>query len=299
MATKSVDAVSVTMTSPNDKVITEESKARLHVARAVPPLAIKLKNLYEFNVSDDERTASLIGDRPIVENSFLATKHHLSYDVGNEVRLTKNQTIHLPPGITGVLGRSGAGKSKLALGAINALNPRCAYVRYGEPLDKFFVALMDMDPAEARAELLFFEADLAARIASFLFNDTEDVLLIDSLRYWVFASGGSTGKGGVNMSMFTELSFLDIVANLRGKSIVALINPLADDDVGYKFMLDVAKGSFSAVIDVQSPVSVRFSSRYDDRDYMSFRLPETPKDSSPLTLKAKSQSTSSLTNYIK
>lgn len=289
------DVITTTSSAP---VIVAESRSRLMLARALPELAIKLGRVYEFTLSDDEKKAALVGKPAISEVSYLSEKHQLLVDVTNEAKLSPRHTLQLPPGITILIGKSGAGKTKLALDRINRLNARTSYVRFGEPLDKYFVRMLDIEPAESRVELLQFEVDVAARMASFLFNDTEDVLIVDSLRYLFFASGGATGKGGVNMTLFTDLSFLDNVANLRGKSLVLVINPLTDDDQAYKTILEVATGSVSALIDVQSTTAMRFTSRYNDRDYQSISLPNDQlQHNSKQVLKAPAVTKTSLNEY--
>lgn len=147
----------------------------------------------------------------------------------------------------------------------------------------------------SRVALHTFEVDVANNIANFMISDDYNVLIVDSLRYLFYGTGGATGKGGVNMTLFADISYLDVVANLSGKSLVLIVNPLTDDDASYKSIIEAAKGSVSALIDVQSPTSIRYTSRYADRDWRAITLPESQGE--PETkqyLKAKSSTSVSL-----
>lgn len=262
--------------SPNPAVAGPEmTRAMRMLLKDLPPLAIQLSRVYQFNVKDQAVTPA--DGQTVADTSYLRSDLHQLFPGGfeNTIKLTTRQQIELPPGVTIILGRSGSGKTKLAMGHMTALNDQVIYARHGEPLDKYFVAQLAGNPAEAGISLLPFEVDVAAMIGRFLFQDGSDVLIIDSLRHLVYAGGGATGKGGVNMTLFSNLSYLDVVVNLRGKSLIVVINPLTDDDAAYKSIVEAAAGSVSALIDVQSPTAIRYTSRYEDRGFRSISLPDT------------------------
>lgn len=243
----------------------------------VSEICIQLGKVYPFDVSDGSAVLSNIAVVPDV--SYLSPALIQSHNMTNTVALTKRQSIDLPPGITIIMGKSGSGKTKLAMAHMTAMNDSVAYIRYGEPLDKRFVeALLKSDASGKEGSgmyLLPFEVNVASAIANFLLDEETDVLIVDSLRSLFYGSGGSTGKGGVNMSLFANISFLDVVVSQRGKSLVLVINPLTDDQSAYDFFIEVAKGSVSALIDVRSPTSIRYTSRYSDRDVVSIQLPDS------------------------
>lgn len=276
-----------------------ESRSMRMLTRNIPDLAIKLSRVYEFDVSDEGPTLS--SAKVGADTSYLATKHAQLVDVTNEIILAPRFKLQLPPGVTIIIGRSGSGKTKLALERMTALNENVIYARHGEPLDQRFVKSLMNEPEKSGIMLLPFEVDVANAIAGFLFQDGSDVMIVDSLRYLFYAGGGATGKGGVNMTLFADISYLDVVANQRGKSLVVIINPLTDDDASYKSIIEAAKGSVSALIDVTSVTNIRYTSRYEERDFRSISLPELAKTGSNDTqvMKADSARTNSLKSYTK
>lgn len=276
-----------------------ESRSVRMLTKSIPELAIKLGRVYEFDVGAEGPTLS--SAKVGADTSYLATDKSMLVDVSNEVKLSPKHKLELPPGVTIIIGRSGSGKTKLALERLTALNDGVIYARHGEPLDKRFVRLLMGTPEQDGVMLLSFEVDVANAIAGFLFQDGSDVMIIDSLRYLFYAGGGATGKGGVNMTLFSDISYLDVVANQRGKSLVVIINPLTDDDASYKSIIEAAKGSVSALIDVVSTTAIRYTSRYEEREFRSIALPELSNSSSNTkqVLNAESARTNSLSTYTK
>lgn len=258
-----------------------DERYRNLLARKNPELAIKLSRVYEFGItgSDTDLRATLKAGDPIADNSYISAKYgHPGTQVSHRVNISNRLDLDLPPGVTIVIGRSGSGKTKFTLNTLTLKNDNVMYVRHGEPLDHRFVMHMNTNPERKGISLLDFEVDVAARIASFLFEEGSDVLVIDSLRYLFYAGGGATGKGGVNMTLFADISYLDVVASRRGKSLVVVINPLTDDDDSYRSIIEAAKGSVSGLIDMLSPSSFRYTSRYAEREFKSFSIPEERED---------------------
>lgn len=276
----------------------KETRSASMLLKKMPQLAIKLSRVFEFNLVGGVPQFSTA--KAVSDVSYIAEDQQILTDMTNELVLSTKHKIELPPGVTMIIGKSGSGKTKLALERMTALNKKVDYVRFGEPLDRRFVQLLTKSKDESRVDLLSHEVDVANAIAEFLMDDTRQVLIIDSLRYLFYAGGGATGKGGVNMTLFADISFLDNVANLRGKSLVVIINPLTDDDASYKSIIEAAKGSVSALIDVISTTSIRITSRYEERDFRTISLPEgLPSDSLKQHLNAPSATTASLRNYTR
>lgn len=276
-----------------------ETRSMRMLTRNIPELAIKLSRVYEFDVG--EQGPVLSSAKVGADTSYLASAQAQLVDVTNEISLAPRFKLQLPPGVTIIIGRSGSGKTKLALERMTALNESVIYARHGEPLDQRFVKALMNNPEASGVMLLPFEVDVANAIAGFLFQDGSDVMIIDSLRYLFYAGGGATGKGGVNMTLFADISYLDVVANQRGKSLVVIINPLTDDDSSYKSIIEAAKGSVSALIDVISTTSIRYTSRYEERDFRSITLPELTRGgvNDNQVMKAESARSSSLKSYTK
>lgn len=276
-----------------------ESRSVRMLNRNIPELAIKLSRVYEFDIGTDGPilSSAKIG----ADTSYLAQSQVMLVDVTNEIVLAPRFKLQLPPGVTIIIGRSGSGKTKLALERMTALNENVLYARHGEPLDHRFVQALMNDPAKSGIMLLPFEVDVANAIAGFLFQEGSDVMIVDSLRYLFYAGGGATGKGGVNMTLFADISYLDVVANQRGKSLVVIINPLTDDDASYKSIIEAAKGSVSALIDVTSTTNIRYTSRYEERDFRSITLPDLSRDDGDekQVMRAESARSNSLKNYVK
>lgn len=254
-------------------------RAAAMLGRKLHALYIQLSEVYAFSV-DEKRGEAYLEEEVLANTSYLAPELAQLNNLTNTVRLTSQSSIELPPGVTIIIGKSGSGKTKLAMAHMTVPNENVAYLRYGEPLDKRFVdAMMSVEQngkvVASGMSLCNFEVDVANAIANFMVGDGTDVLIVDSLRSLFYSSGGATGKGGVNMSLFAQISFLDVIVGQRGKSLVLVINPLTDDQASYDAILEVAKGSVSALIDVKSPTSIRFTSRYEDRDYKSYQLPES------------------------
>lgn len=276
-----------------------ETRSMRMLTRNIPELAIKLSRVYEFDVG--EQGPVLSSAKVGADTSYLASAQAQLVDITNEISLAPRFKLQLPPGVTIIIGRSGSGKTKLALERMTALNESVIYARHGEPLDQRFVKALMNNPEASGIMLLPFEVDVANAIAGFLFQDGSDVMIIDSLRYLFYAGGGATGKGGVNMTLFADISYLDVVANQRGKSLVVIINPLTDDDSSYKSIIEAAKGSVSALIDVISTTSIRYTSRYEERDFRSIALPELTRGgvNDNQVMKADSARSSSLKSYTK
>lgn len=287
------------------------TNAALMLAKKIPDIGIKLSRTFEFTLKGGSVDLAVpkkglsIGD-----TSYLQEKHALKSELTNSIKINERQAIDLPPGVTMIMGRSGSGKTKLALGCMAELNDNVVYTRFGEPLDKYFINAQMATEAEdaelakrgvgvnSAVQLLQFEVDVAAAIGNFLFGDFADVLIIDSLRYLFYAGGGATGKGGVNMTLFADISFLDTIVNQRNKSLIVIVNPLTDDDAQYKAVLEAARGSVSALIDMTSPTNLRYSSRYDNRDWKTMNIPEQLA-SSPQRLDAPSATKLNLRSYTK
>lgn len=267
--------------------------------RSKPDLVLELGRSYFFRVngSGEGKIFTPIEDPDRVINHCYMSKKLLdavqpSRPSTLKLKLHEGKSgpaLTLPTGLTIVMGKSGSGKTALTLGRLAANNESVTYVRYAEPLDDamFVTRLTNQRVYSATSE-----PDVIEYLLNHLFSepDTTDVFVLDSIRYLVFAPGGATGKGGVNMTLFTQLTHLDIVASLLGKSVVVVVNPLSDDQASYDLMIESALGSCSAVVDVLNPTSIRSNSRASGRRWESVQLgkltQQTPSEEGYVSLMA-------------
>lgn len=242
----------------------------------MPEVVVALRESYAFKEQGDDL---ILLDVAGYENSFLRSDRAMYDDEPIKLALDGKNSLSFPPGVTILMGRTGAGKSKLALGHLAAMNRDVLYVRFGEPLDRYFnlAAGIYGDTGEAGIALASFEVDVAQWLADALLRARSPgrayrAVIVDSLRYLVYGPGGNTGRGGVNMTLFTDLSFLDTVAARAGLSVILVMNPLAVDDADYNRLLDIAAASVAGTIDVTTPTTIRYTSRYLDRDWVTVNL---------------------------
>lgn len=255
------------------KAFVDELRAR----RAQCQLAIKLHRTYEFAISSDG-TPSVSNAKPIVHHSWTVhTDTTVAADqVVREYPLSHegNFNVSLPVGVTAVLGRSGSGKSRLTFdhlfATVDAKRPgSIRYIKMFEPGNDEKIL-----NTSRQTSIPSYEIELAVELAAHLNDPKVEVIIVDSLRYLFYSSeGGATGKGGVNMALFMDLTHLDALAAAYGKSLIVVINPMTDDESAFNFYVEAAVGAVSGVIIMRDFVSATMSNRYSIRDFKPFRIP--------------------------
>lgn len=253
---------------------------QLDARRKQAQLALKLSRTYEFTVPKNGQP-DFIDAKPIVHHSWTTRSRSVPQDQKSKrYPLTRdaNFGIDLPVGVTAVLGRSGAGKSRLTFDHLfvtnnHVNNGAVKYIKMFEPGDDERVTAV----SEKTTMIPMFEAELAADLAVLLFDKKTEVIIIDSLRYLFYSSaGGATGKGGVNMSLFMDLTHLDSVATALGKRIVVVINPMTDDEAAFNFYVEAAAGAVSGVVVMKDYATATMTQRYAaTREAVSFKVPKT------------------------
>jgi hypothetical protein len=232
-------------------------------------IAISLSLIEQYEFELEGSTLKLVSDEPYHEKiSWTSRSIDAPEDVGRYAYGTGNGTITLASGVTVLLGRSGAGKTRFAF---EHLTTRAAlagigvcYIRFMEPgSDSYYNRLatlnVNVDNVVKRPT---FELEFASQFASALLDPNISLIIVDSLRYLFYQSGGgATGRGGVNMSLFMTLTHLDAVAMQLGKRVVIVINPLTDDDSAFAGYVEAASGAVSSVITIANADEVRISSR--------------------------------------
>lgn len=150
------------------------------------------------------------------------------------------QQLIMEFGVGVILGGTGTGKTTLTRGyIIPELEKRGIEVRYHtfvEEVTSPEVGISD-------------ETELLHNIAQFLLEDDRRVMVVDSLRHFIFKGGsGGTGKGGTNMALFSSLTQLDMLAGHFGKVILFTLNPLASEEEVLSMILDSTNSSVKTVI---------------------------------------------------
>lgn len=164
----------------------------------------------------------------------------------------------LTPGAACLLGRPYSGKS-LFSNTLKKRNPDgVVLIRYREP----------------EWDSIMLERDLIKRLNAALLSSAT-LIIVDSLRTTFYASGGTTGKGGVNMGIFALLTAYDLIAKFHGKVIMFTLNPMTNDEEAIQFYLEAAKGSVAHTLYATEPLKFTMSTRAgNSRD--DFRMAYEP-----------------------
>lgn len=263
--------------------------------KADADITVELGQLYHFMAPKDRAGAemcTLSSTELGAKTSFLAPALRRSETNVRTVHAAPRVAIDLPPGMTMVLGGSGSGKSKFTMG-VAAHSTDVLYARYGEPLDPHFLAAMQQD---AGVMLVDHEVQLAEMIARFMATDLLEVMIVDSLRYRFYSGDGATGAGGVNMTLFAALTFLDVAVAQADKSLVVVVNPLTPDEKAFAALREVARGSVSCLIEMKDPNTAVITDRYRGRADHNIRLPGDRKTWAPSSTMTSSISANSATS---
>lgn len=192
-------------------------------------------------------------------------------------RAESKYTVDLPIGVTVLLGKSGKGKTRFAFDHLftsaQSRGEKPLYIKMHEPGDEEKMIAVAKDGNLSIPE---FELFLANTLGQALFDHSHDFIVIDSLRYLFYSSsGGATGKGGVNMSLFMDLTHLDVLATRLRQRLVVVINPMTDDDAAFDFYVEAAVGAVAGVIVMSSSTSARSTTRYaQTREMIEMHVPK-------------------------
>lgn len=242
-------------------------------------LAIKLDGRYEFKYTEDGKKLLMLDAKPLLPHSW--TKVPAAPAENKRFYLTADGSskfaLDLPHGVTAVLGKSGSGKTRFVFDHLFystvARGEKAVYIRAFEPGD---VAKLREYTTDATFFEASFELDLVQRVVDALIDPAVDVIIIDSLRYLFYSSsGGATGKGGVNMGIFMDLTHLDLVAAAFQKRIIVVVNPMTDDENAFNFYIEASVGAVSGVVVMSDYRNARISNRLDaSRDFKPFSIPQ-------------------------
>lgn len=209
--------------------------------------------------------ATLNASVPFVKRFDLANRPETKYKVD------------IPIGVTVVLGKSGSGKTRFVLDHLfttaQAQGLAPLYIKMHEPGDEVKLVALDRGDNIAIPD---FEVDMVAELAKAMFGVGRDLIIVDSLRYLFYSSsGGATGKGGVNMSIFMDLTHLDVLATRLRKRVVVVINPMTDDSSAFDFYVEAADGAAASVIVTENATTAKVKNRYSNtREFAPLVIPK-------------------------
>lgn len=167
----------------------------------------------------------------------------------------KGKELFLAPGLTLVSGRTGIGKTLMIQALVRASDGLLAYINLLEPFN---------NADEVNANPVAYDLREAIELAAVSIA-MGHVPVIDSLRILTYTASGATGKRGINMGMFGYLTALNNALAQAGASMVAVINPLLDEQEDYDAFISNCRSSVVSVIEVTS--TARFVvSRRPNRD---------------------------------
>jgi archaellum biogenesis ATPase FlaH len=187
----------------------------------------------------------------------------------HKVKLSGSTFLYIPKGVIVLMGGSGAGKTVLSSYIAGQLNRNhdgdiARVLIYNEP--ELISVTNDIVLTEAY--------DLIDKLAGFLAGSKE-VCIIDSIRDLMYTSaGGATGKGGINMAIFSMLTKWDILAQMMGKTIIFNVNPLNTSPEVLDQFKEAASGAVTTVINLPRLGEIEFTSRnleWHDRGWRSIK----------------------------
>lgn len=241
-------------------------------------LHLKFSKGYLFDVNVEQFEAKMLDGVSIEPHAWTSCRRVVT-EVSHTVELGQGATAVLPLGVTVVLGKSGSGKTRLTFNRMlgERLRAHGTDMRYYRVFEPQGGVALDEDRFGVFAREFDFEAAFAQQLADDLLSDETRVLIVDSLRYLFYSSSsGATGKGGVNMGLFADLTALDVVASRLGKAIVVVVNPLTDDPDAFSFYEEAAIGAVSGVLVCETPRVARLTTRLGDRAFRALKLVSDP-----------------------
>lgn len=272
----------------DDKIVKPETpksaSAKLIKRTEQVKLALSFAKTYEFTEIKEDGV-SLSSSVPVIPHSWISEDYireitPLQRPLIRSFPLAldaKKITVDIPLGVTVLLGKAGKGKTRLAFDHLfltTQANQDAApfYFQLFEPGDEDKVLRF---AKEDNCDIPDFEVSFASRLAEVLTDRDRELIIVDSLRYLFYSSsGGATGKGGVNMSLFMDITHLDRVVRRLEKRLILVVNPMSDDDAAFNYYVEAAVGAAAGVIVMDSPTLGKLSHRYaTTREFANFAIP--------------------------
>lgn len=221
------------------------------------PLASRIVTIARSgdNLTDDlkEQIAALKG------RFILPQRVHESQSLA--ITLSPAKVKELRPGVHIMVGGTSSGKSTMA--------------KYIAKHNKETQLLVFEEPEEG--DVIVDEVNLGVAIAQAV-EAGKRVLVIDSFRTLGYRSSGNTGKGGLDMQLFTWMTHLDIWAKAAGIHIFPILNPINVDEEVVKLLREASSGAVQSAIIVNRPAAEITTRSDDDRAWDSFSFRVSKKE---------------------
>lgn len=176
------------------------------------------------------------------------------------------------PGVAMIMGPSESGKSWLGdqLSLLNGF-PR---VSFEEPVPGALIG----------------ERSLAAAMLQ-IPSLPQHAVVVDSLRTLFYTTAGNTGRGGMNMSLYSMLTQWDIWAKSHGKIIFIIINPIQVDETILELLAEAGSGSVETYISTPAKGSLTLKTRSEGRTtrQMILTTKQAPKRNTTISVSAPQQ----------
>lgn len=170
------------------------------------------------------------------------------------VHLAPAKTKHLRPGVHLVVGGTSSGKSTMGKYIVNH-NELATRLIFEEP--------------EEDDDVIVDEVNLGVAIAQAV-ESGKRIIVVDSFRTLGYRASSNTGKGGIDMQLFTWTTVLDLWAKAAGIHVFGIVNPLSVDEELLAQLQSATAGAVQSAIIVAKP-SAQISTRSDvDRAWDSF-----------------------------
>jgi hypothetical protein len=162
--------------------------------------------------------------------------------------------LPLYPGVTTLFSPKAGGKTTLseyiaAYMGTEYPDEGVDFIRYGEP-----EANSRPNRQHMAIPTIISERDMLMRLIQALLSPSR-VVILDSFRQQIFASGGATGTGGVNLRVLTTVTQLSVLAERLGKTLIVCWNPQSGKEEVINEWLVQLESAVTSVANILLPAS--------------------------------------------
>lgn len=181
------------------------------------------------------------------------------------VNMSANANLYFPTGMGVFVGLSGMGKTLLMSYSHEALTQnkvKSKMIRFCEP--ELFPEGMTSQEIHVGEQGIppILDANVLLDVVADALVGPSKTIFIDSFREVVYAGGGgATGKGGINMGIFAQLTKWSVLASMLNKSLNVAFNPLTTDVDAIALLKEAMTGSVMTVYYLSDLGQVRMQSR--------------------------------------
>lgn len=190
-------------------------------------------------------------------NPAVADKADMDLVIGTSVN--GNKAV-LDPGLTVLIGPPGSGKSytanRLSANSVEA-GFNTQHLMFGEFESDAFGSILDLG---AMIEKSAHDQGLP------------DVLIVDSIKSFVYRAVGAAGQRGMSSSLGEDLGNLAVQARRSGVRLIAILNPASSDQQLIEQLLEALKTNATHVLLLDRDHTVRFTNRTGNRELTTVRL---------------------------